>query len=73
MIVWRAVDEWFNELSACATHLEFVDHLVIVFIPWEAFGPHKLLSVAVWNVSGNLFMKSTTVGRSQLSADCECG
>ena len=72
MIVWRTMDEWFNELSACATHPEFVNHLVSVFTPWEAFGPNKLRSVNVWNVSGNLFMKSTTVGCSQLSADCEC-
>ena len=72
MIVWRTVDEWFSGLSACAMHPEFVNHLVIVFIPWEAFGPNKLLSVTVWNVSGNLFMKSTTAGCSQLSADCEC-
>ena len=57
MIVWRTMDERVSELSACATHPEFVNHLV--------------LSVTVWNVSGNLFMKSTTVGRSQLLAECE--
>ena len=34
---------------------EFVNHLVGVFTP------NKSLSVTVWNVSGNLFMKSTTV------------
>ena len=38
---------------------EFVNHLVGVFTP------NKSLSVTVWNISGNLFMKSTTVGWSQ--------
>ena len=47
MIVWRTVDESFNELSVCATHPEFVNHLVSVFIPWGTFGPNKLLSVTV--------------------------
>ena len=46
--------------------LEFVNHLVSVFIP------HNPVSVIVWNVSGNRFMKSTTVSWSQLSAECEC-
>ena len=37
MIVWRTVDEWSSELSACATHPKFVNHLVNVFIPWGTF------------------------------------
>ena len=41
---------------------EFVNHLVGVFTP------SKSLSVTVRNVSGNLLMKSTTVGWSQLLA-----
>ena len=72
MIVWSTVDEWVNEVSACATHPEFVSHLVSVFTPWGTLGPNKLLSVTVWNVSGNLFMKSTIVVCSKLSAKCEC-
>ena len=45
---------------------EFVNHPVSVFITFpELFGPNKQLSVTVWNVSGNLFMKSTSVERSQ--------
>ena len=44
---------------------EFVNHLVSVF------KPNKPLSVTVWNVSGNLFMKSTTAGFSQSANVCE--
>ena len=44
---------------------EFVNHLVGVFTP------NKSLSVTVWNISENLFMKSTTVGWSQLFVECE--
>ena len=58
MIVWRTVDDLVGEVSACATHREFVSHLV--------------LPVTDWNVSGNLFMKSTNVGWSQLLEECEC-
>ena len=71
MIVWRTVDECFNELSTWATHPEFVNHLVSAFVPWRTYRLNKLLSVTVWNVSRNLFMKSTTVDCSQLSAERE--
>ena len=64
---FRVAQQWFRPKiqRACAMHPEFVHHLVNVFIPWRTFGPNELLSITVWNVSGNLFMKSTTADCSQ--------
>ena len=66
IIVWPFSTDFHVPRSACAIQPKFVNHLVIVL------KPNKSLSVTVWNISGNLFMNSTTVGCSQLAAECEC-
>ena len=65
----RDLDRKVDVLSACAMQPEFVSDPVSVFMPCpsrtpfsKSSEPSKQLSVPVWNVSGNLFMKSTIRG-----------
>ena len=74
MIVWRTVDEWFSELSACATHPEFVNHLAsrvhTVTNIWSKQAPVSHCLERVWKLVHEIHSCLLTVPNCLQQTQC---